>query len=55
MCIRDRNKELRIESIEKLIEIDFDGYALGGLAVGETQQEMFKILSEVTKYLPTNK
>ncbi|MDC3127731.1 tRNA guanosine(34) transglycosylase Tgt [Candidatus Pelagibacter bacterium] len=49
------DKELRIESIEKLIEIDFDGYALGGLAVGETQQEMFKILSEVTKYLPINK
>ena len=30
-------KDLRIESIEKLIEIDFDGYAMGGLAVGEHQ------------------
>ena len=30
-------KDLRIESIEKLIEIDFDGYAMGGLAVGEKQ------------------
>ncbi len=49
------NKELRIESIEKLIEINFDGYALGGLAVGETQHEMFKVLNEVTKYLPVNK
>ncbi len=49
------NKELRVESIEKLIEIDFDGYALGGLAVGETQHEMFKILNEVTKYLPIDK
>ena len=49
------NKELRIESIQKLIEIDFDGYALGGLAVGEAQIDMFKILNEVTKYLPINK
>ena len=48
-------KDLRIESIKKLIEIGFDGYALGGLAVGETQNEMFKILSEVTTYLPKNK
>ncbi len=49
------NKELRIESIEKLIEINFDGYALGGLAVGETQHDMFKVLNEVTKYLPVDK
>jgi len=49
------NKELRIESIEKLIEINFDGYALGGLAVGETQHEMFRILNEVTRFLPINK
>ena len=49
------DKDLRIESIKRLIEIDFDGYALGGLAVGETQNEMFKILNEVTKYLPKNK
>ena len=49
------DKDLRKESIERLIEIDFDGYALGGLAVGETQSEMFKILSEVTKLLPIKK
>ena len=30
----------KIESLEKLKEIDFDGYALGGLAVGENQNEM---------------
>ena len=30
-------KDLRIESIEKLIEINFNGYAMGGLAVGEKQ------------------
>ena len=48
-------KDLRIESIEKLIEIGFDGYAMGGLAVGERQSEMFKILNETTSYLPKHK
>ncbi len=49
------NKDLRIESIEKLLEIGFDGYAMGGLAVGETQSDMFKILNETTDHLPKNK
>ena len=48
-------KDLREESISKLIEIGFDGYAMGGLAVGESQIEMFKILNETTHLLPTNK
>jgi queuine tRNA-ribosyltransferase len=48
-------KDLRIESIEKLIEIDFNGYAMGGLAVGEKQLDMFSILSETTDYLPKKK
>jgi queuine tRNA-ribosyltransferase len=48
-------KDLRIESIEKLREMDFDGYAMGGLAVGEKQEDMFKILHETTEYLPKNK
>tara|TARA_X000001036_G_C20618952_1_gene782203 strand:- start:12 stop:1127 length:1116 start_codon:yes stop_codon:yes gene_type:complete len=48
-------KDLRIESIEKLIKIDFDGYAMGGLAVGEKQIDMFKILNETVDYLPKNK
>jgi queuine tRNA-ribosyltransferase len=48
-------KDLRIESIEKLKEIDFDGYAMGGLAVGEKQSDMFKILKETTNYLPKTK
>ena len=48
-------KDLRLESIEKLIEIDFDGYAMGGLAVGENQSDMFKILNETVDYLPKNK
>ena len=48
-------KDLRIESIKKLEEINFDGYAMGGLAVGENQYEMFKILNETTHFLPKNK
>ena len=45
-------KDLRIESINKLTEIGFDGYAMGGLAVGEHQSDMLKILNETTDYLP---
>ena len=48
-------KDLRIESIEKLKEIDFDGFAMGGLAVGEKQSDMFKILNQTTNYLPKDK
>tara|TARA_B100000963_G_scaffold345223_1_gene349052 strand:+ start:4041 stop:5156 length:1116 start_codon:yes stop_codon:yes gene_type:complete len=48
-------KDLRTESINKLIEIGFDGYAMGGLAVGEKQADMFKILSETVDLLPKNK
>ena len=48
-------KDLRKESIDKLIEINFDGYAMGGLAVGEKQSDMFNILNETTDYLPKNK
>ena len=49
------NKDLRIESINKLIEIGFNGYAMGGLAVGENQEDMFKILNETLNYFPKNK
>ncbi len=48
-------KDLRIKSLNELINIDFDGYALGGLAVGETQAEMFKVLDDVKEYLPNDK
>ena len=47
-------KDLRVESINKLIEIGFDGYALGGLAVGDSQDQMFKVLNETTNLLPKN-
>ena len=49
------DKNLRIESIKKLIEINFDGYAMGGLAVGENQNDMFQILNQTVDFLPKNK
>ena len=48
-------KDLRLESLEKLLDIDFDGYAIGGLAVGETQDQMFQILNEITHLMPVDK
>ena len=48
-------EDLRIESIEKLIELDFNGYAMGGLAVGENQSDMFEILSKTVDYFPKEK
>ena len=48
-------KDLRAESIEKLIEIDFDGIALGGLSVGESKQEKTEILEFMCDKLPENK
>ena len=47
--------DLRIDSLNKLTEINFDGYALGGLAVGESQFEMFKVLDNIQKFLPKAK
>ena len=48
-------KDLRFKSLKSLIEIGFDGYALGGLAVGETQEEMFKVLEDIKTDLPDEK
>ncbi len=47
--------DLRVESLEKLIEIDFDGYAIGGLSVGETKQEMMQILGFLANKTPQYK
>ena len=47
--------DLRSESIEGLRKIDFDGYAIGGLAVGETQKQMFKVLNNISPLMPVNK
>ncbi|MDC3071722.1 tRNA guanosine(34) transglycosylase Tgt [Candidatus Pelagibacter sp.] len=48
-------KDLRLKSLEKLLEMDFDGYALGGLAVGESQKEMFLVLDYIKDHLPLKK
>jgi len=48
-------KDLRIESLKGLMNLDFDGYAIGGLAVGETQKEMFSVLDDIKDELPENK
>ncbi len=48
-------QDLRGESAEKLIEIGFDGYAVGGLAVGEGQEAMFEVLDYAPDMLPTDK
>ena len=48
-------KDLRIESLNQLLKIDFNGYAIGGLAVGETQNEMFRVLDYITNLMPTEK
>ena len=47
--------DLRVDSLEKLENIGFDGYAVGGLAVGETQSQMFKVLKNLTKKMPIKK
>ena len=49
------DKNLRLDSLEKLTAIGFDGYAMGGLAVGETQEQMFSILNDTVSYMPKNK
>ncbi len=47
--------DLRIQSLKGLLKIEFDGYAIGGLAVGETQKEMFKVLDNLKKEIPSDK
>ena len=47
--------DLRLESLDGLKNIDFDGYALGGLAVGESQDQMFKVLDGITINMPKKK
>ena len=48
-------KDLRIKSLNALTKIGFDGYAIGGLAVGETQNEMFNVLDDIKEIMPENK
>ncbi len=47
--------DIRIEHAKRISEMDLDGYAVGGLAVGETHEEMYYILEEMVPYLPKDK
>ncbi len=47
--------ELRLECSARLVEMDFAGYAIGGLSVGETPAEMYHILEHTTQALPAGK
>lgn len=47
--------DIRVEHAKRIRELDLDGYAVGGLAVGETHQEMYHILDETVPYLPVDK
>lgn len=48
-------KDLRKESAQELVEMNFPGYAVGGLSVGEPAEEMYDILEYTTQFLPKDK
>ncbi len=48
-------EDLRIEHMKKIAELDLDGYAIGGLAVGEPKEVMYSIISAVEPYMPADK
>ena len=47
--------DIRIEHAKRIADMDLDGYALGGLAVGESHDEMYRIIEETVPYLPVEK
>ena len=47
--------DIRIENMKKIAELDLDGYAIGGLAVGESAEEMYRIIDSVEPYMPKDK
>lgn len=47
--------DIRIEHAKRISQMDLDGYAVGGLAVGESHAEMYSMLEETVPYLPENK
>ncbi|MDO4167083.1 MAG: tRNA guanosine(34) transglycosylase Tgt [Eubacteriales bacterium] len=48
-------EDIRMEHAKRIAEMDLDGYAIGGLAVGESHEEMYRILDETVPYLPSDK
>ncbi len=47
--------DLRLKSLKDLTKLDFDGYAIGGLAVGESNEDMYKVLDYLTLQMPADK
>lgn len=47
--------DLRVEHMQQIAELDLDGYAIGGLAVGEPTEEMYRIIEAVEPHMPKNK
>ena len=47
--------DIRIEHAKRITELELDGYAVGGLAVGETHEEMYRVLDSTVPYLPQDK
>ncbi|MBQ7504132.1 MAG: tRNA guanosine(34) transglycosylase Tgt [Ruminococcus sp.] len=48
-------KDLRVDNMKEIAELDLAGYAIGGLAVGEETEVMYEIIDEVIPYMPDNK
>lgn len=48
-------EDLRIENMKQIAQMDLDGYAIGGLAVGESAEEMYRIIDAVEPYMPKDK
>ena len=48
-------EDIRIDNMKKIADMDLDGYAIGGLAVGEPKEEMYRIIGEVEPYMPKDK
>lgn len=48
-------KDLRTKSVQEIVKLDFDGYAVGGLAVGENERQMFAMTAHTVKQLPKDK
>ena len=51
-CVYD---DLRVEHMKEIAKLDLDGYAIGGLAVGEPKEDMYRVISAVEPYMPKNK
>ncbi|MBR2589660.1 MAG: tRNA guanosine(34) transglycosylase Tgt [Clostridia bacterium] len=48
-------EDIRIDNMKRIAAMDLDGYGIGGLAVGEPKEEMYRIIGEIEPYMPENK